>query len=538
MSVGPGRLVRSSATSLHPRIFTLAPTRSAVTRPTSIHSSSIPPAPVARLGGLSRHFSSSQSIMAPITKQYDYIVIGGGSGGSGAARRASGWYGAKTAIIDAGVSGGCCVNVGCVPKKMTWNFASIAEAMKAGKHYGYKFGEPDFDFTSFVEKRDARIKVLNGAYENNWAKEGIDLIHGTATFINEHEMEVKPKDGGEPYRITAPHITIATGSYPTKPEGIKGSEYGITSDEYFSIKHLPKKMVFVGGGYIAVELAGVMNAIGVESHLFIRHNTFLRKFDPMIQETLTNHYEELGVHVHRNHPGIKEVIQVKAAKDESDPREKELKLIMNDGSEMVTNELLWAIGRGAETRGLGLENIPIKLDKTGHIEVDKYQNTNIDGVYALGDVSGQVELTPVAIAAGRLLGNRLFGPPEHKDAHLDYERIPSVVFSHPECGSTGLTEPQAIEKYGKENVKIYHTKFSAMYYDVFPPEEKKKEPTEFKLVCKLPEEEVVGLHILGKGCDEMMQGFGVAVKMRATKKDFDSCVAIHPTSAEELVTMR
>ncbi|KAK5207547.1 Glutathione reductase [Exophiala xenobiotica] len=448
--------------------------------------------------------------MAPVTKQYDYIVIGGGSGGSGAARRASGWYGAKTCIIDAGVSGGCCVNVGCVPKKMTWNFASIAETMKAGKHYGYTFGEGNsFDFKSFVEKRDARIKVLNGAYENNWAKEGIDLIHGTATFISEHEMEVKPKDGGEPYRITAPHITIATGSYPTKPEGIKGSEYGITSDEYFLIKHLPKKMVFVGAGYIAVELAGVMNAIGVETHLFIRHNTFLRKFDPMVQDTLTNHYEELGVHVHRNHPGIKEVVQLQPAKDPSDPRDKQLKIIMNDGSEMIANELLWGIGRGAETRGLGLENIPIKLDKTGHIVVDKYQNTSVPGVYALGDVSGQVELTPVAIAAGRMLGNRLFGPPEHKDAHLDYDRIPSVVFSHPEVGSTGLTEPQAIEKYGKENIKIYHTKFSAMYYDVFPPEEKKKEPTEFKLVCKLPNEEVVGLHILGKGCDEMMQGFGL-----------------------------
>jgi len=282
----------------------------------------------------------------------------------------------------------------------------------------------------------------------------------------------------------------------------------------------------------------VMNAIGVESHLFIRHDTFLRKFDPMIQETMTKHYEDLGIHVHRNHPGIKEVIQLQAGKDESDPREKQLKLIMNDGSEMITNELLWAIGRGAETRGLGLENIPIKLDKTGHIVVDKYQNTSIDGLYALGDVTGQAELTPVAIAAGRMLGNRVFGPPELKDSYLDYDKIPSVVFSHPEVGSTGLTEPEAIERYGKDKVKTYHTRFSAMYYDVFPPEEKKKEPTEFKLVTILPEEKIVGLHILGKGCDEMMQGFGVAVKMGATKKDFDSCVAIHPTSAEELVTMR
>lgn len=428
----------------------------------------------------------------------------------------------------------------CVPKKMTFNFASINEAIRDGRHYGYDFGKGDipFDFTSFVEKRAARIKVLNGIYETNWEKEGIELIHGTATFISPHELEVKPKDGGESYRVTAPHVTIATGSFPTKPTGIEGSEYGITSDEFFLIKHLPKKMVFVGGGYIAVELAGVMNAIGVETHLFIRGNTFLRKFDPMIQDVLTQHYEDMGVHVHRSHPGIKEVIQLKAAKDESDPREKELKLIMNDGSEMITNELLWAIGRGPETRGLGLDNLDVKLNDKGHIVVDKYQNTSVEGVYALGDVTGQAELTPVAIAAGRKLGNRLFGPPELKDDHLDYNSIPTVVFSHPTVGTSGLTEPQAEAKYGKENIRVYTTKFSDMYYDVYSPEEKKLHKTAFKLVCQGKDEKVVGLHILGRGCDEMTQGFGVAIKMGATKKDFDSCVAIHPTAAEELVTLR
>lgn len=413
-----------------------------------------------------------------------------------------------------------------MPKKMTWNFASINETIHAGRHYGYDFskGAP-FNFTEFVEKRHARIKVLNGAYESNWAKEGIDLIHATATFVGPHELDIKPKDGGESYRITAPQICIATGSFPTKPQGIKGSDYGITSDEYFLIKHLPKKMAFVGGGYIAVELAGVMNAIGVETHLFIRHNTFLRKFDPMVQETLTNHYEEIGIHVHRNHPGIKEVVQLKPGKDETDPREKELKLIMQDGSEMIVNELLWAIGRGAETRGLGIENTGVKTNESGHLVVDKYQNTSVDGIYALGDVTGQAELTPVAIAAGRMLGNRLFGPPERRDDHLDYDRIPTVVFAHPPVGTTGLTEPQAEEKYGKENLKVYTTKFSAMFYDVFPKEEKAKMPTQFKMICQGPKEEIVGLHIIGDGCDEMMQGFGVAVKMGATKKDFDSTVA-------------
>jgi glutathione reductase (NADPH) len=423
---------------------------------------------------------------------------------------------------------------------MTYNMATINENLKYGKHYGYDIPKNvPFNFGEFVDKRQARIKVLNGAYESNWAKEGIELIKGTATFIDKNTMEVDLKDGSGKMKISAPHICIATGSYPTKPPGIKGAEYGIASDDFFSIKVLPKKIVFVGAGYISVELAGIMNALGVETHMFIRGATFLRKFDPMVQETMTKHYEEAGIIIHKEHPGIKEVIQLQAAASEADPSDKKLKIISNDGSEFECNELLWAIGRGAETRGMGLENLPdLKLKDNGHIIVDEYQNTTIPGIYALGDVTGQAELTPVAIAAGRKLGNRLFGPPELKNDRLEYDKIPTVVFAHPEVGTTGLTEPDAIKKYGKENVKVYHTKFSAMFFDVFPPEEKKKEPTEFKIVCAGKEEKVVGLHILGKGVDEMMQGFGLAVKMGATKKDFDSCVAIHPTSAEELVTMR
>lgn len=476
--------------------------------------------------------------MAPTTKEYDVITIGGGSGGSAFSRRASGWYGKKVALIENDRSGGTCVNVGCVPKKMTWNFSSVNETLHDAKHYGYDLSKGyASDFTSFVEKRHARIKTLNGVYESNWAKEGIDLIRGTATFTGPHEVEIKPTDGSEPYKISAPHICITVGGFPTVPKDIKGSEHGITSDEFFLMKHLPKSYTLVGGGYIAVELAGMLNAMGVETHLFIRGNTFLRKFDPMVQDTLTQHYEDAGVHVHRKHPGIKEIIQLKPAADETDPREKQLKLIMNDGTEMITNELLWAIGRSPETAKLGLDKTGVKLGEKGHIVVDKYQNTTVEGIYALGDVTGQAELTPVAIAAGRKLGNRLFGGPKMKDEYLDYERIPTVVFAHPEVGTTGLTQPQAEERYGKENVKVYNAKFSAMFYDVFPPEEKKKNPTQFKIICQGPREEVVGLHILGRGCDEMMQGFGVAVKMGATKKDFDSCVAIHPTSAEELVTM-
>lgn len=423
---------------------------------------------------------------------------------------------------------------------MTWNFASINEAIKDGVHYGYDVPAYKIDFSKFVEKRHAQIKTLNGIYESNWEKEGIDLVHGTAKFVSKNELDVTMKDGSGTVRYTAPHICIATGSWPKKPTNITGAEYGITSDEFFSIKKLPTKIVFVGAGYISVELAGVMNAIGVETHMFIRGPTFLRKFDPMVQETLTQHYIDAGVHIHKEHPGIKSVEQLKSdPTNGEDPSQKLLKLTMNDGSTMETNELLWAVGRAAKTDTLNLSAVPdLRTKESGHIVVDQFQNTTASGIYALGDVTGQAELTPVAIAAGRQLSNRLFGPPEVKSSFLSYENIPTVVFAHPEVGTTGLTEPAAIEKFGKENVKVYHSRFPAMFYYVFPPEEKKKHPTEFKIVCAGPEEKVVGLHILGQGVGEMMQGFGVAVKMGARKRDLDSCVAIHPTSAEELVTMR
>jgi glutathione reductase (NADPH) len=421
---------------------------------------------------------------------------------------------------------------------MTYNFASINETLKHGKHYGYDIPKnTPFDYASFVEKRDARIKVLNGAYETNWANEGIELIHGTARFLSEKEMEVDLKDGSGKIHVTAPHICIATGSFPTKPKEIKGAEYGITSDDFFKIKVLPKKMVFVGAGYISVELSGMMNALGVETHMFIRGDTFLRKFDPMIQETLTKHYEDAGVIIHKSHPGIREVVQLEPASSESDPSSKRLKLISNDGSELECNELLWAIGRAPEVQDLDLKRVDMKLGERGHIAVDEYQNTSVPGVYAIGDVTGQAELTPVAIAAGRKLGNRLFGPPELKSSKLEYDKIPTVVFGEPNCGTTGLTEPQAIEKYGKTQIKIYHTKFRAMYYDVFSEPERSKNPTEYKVITAGEDETIVGMHLIGD-VSEAMQAWGVVVKMGGKKRDLDACVPIHPTSAEELVTLK
>jgi glutathione reductase (NADPH) len=474
--------------------------------------------------------------MPPIeTKQYDYIVLGGGSGGSGSARRAAGWYGKKTLIVESGRSGGTCVNVGCVPKKMTWNFATINETLHIAKNYGYDIpNNVTKNYTQFKNTRDAVIKRLNGAYENNWGREGIDLVQGRAGFVEPHTIEVKLADGSGTARYTAPHILLATGGRPSVPS-VPGAEHGITSDGFFELEELPPKIAVVGAGYIAVELAGVMNAVDVETHMFIRGETFLRKFDPMIQKTMTNRYEASGVNIHRNHGGFKEIQLIRDGKG----KDRLLKLIGHDGSELEVNELLWAVGRAPEVEDLNLDIPGVKLNAGGHVVVDEYQNTSVEGIYALGDIIGKAELTPVAIAAGRQLGNRLFGPPELKHSKISYENIPTVVFSHPEIGCIGLTEPEARQHYGDDKIKIYHTKFTAMFYDVgLSPEEKAKNPTEMKLICAGPQEKVVGLHILGLGVGEMLQGFGVAVKMGATKQDFDSCVAIHPTSAEELVTMR
>ncbi|OQD92783.1 hypothetical protein PENSOL_c038G06965 [Penicillium solitum] len=533
-------LTRSSVGQIRPGRLTNR-TLATINSPRSTPADSI--AANSRLSTISRHFSSSSnpknqqsSNMAPVeTQQYDYIVLGGGSGGSGSARRAAGWYGKKTLIVESGRSGGTCVNVGCVPKKMTWNFATINEMLHIGKSYGYDI--PDniaMNYTHFKNTRDAVIKRLNGAYERNWGREGIDLVQGRAGFVEPHTIEVKLADGSGTARYTAPHILLATGGRPSLPS-VPGAEHGITSDGFFELEELPPKIAVVGAGYIAVEIAGVLNAVDVETHMFIRGENFLRKFDPMIQKTMTDRYEAAGVNLHRNHGGFKEIQLIRDGKG----KDRLLKLIGHDGSELEVNELLWAVGRAPEIEDLHLDIPGVKLNAGGHVVVDEYQNTSVEGVYALGDVTGQAELTPVAIAAGRQLGSRLFGPPELKHSKISYENIPTVVFSHPEVGCVGLTEPEARQRYGDDKIKVYHTKFTAMFYDVgLSPEEKAKNPTEMKIICAGPQEKVVGLHILGLGVGEMLQGFGVAIKMGATKQDFDSCVAIHPTSAEELVTMR
>lgn len=400
--------------------------------------------------------------------------------------------------------------------------------MKDAKAYGFTFEETaPFDWEGFVNKRDKYVERLNGIYEKNLKNDKVDYYHGHAEVKAYNEVEVTTDDGSK-HTLRTKKLLLATGGFPTKPKGIEGAELGTDSDGFFEIKKQPKAVALVGAGYIAVEFAGMFHALGVETHLFIRHDKFLRPFDPILQDTIMQEYERQGIIIHKNSS------QSKVEKVDGD-RKKIHYEDSNGKGTIEVDHLIWAIGRAPDVEALHLDKLGVSTNEKGHIKVDEYQNTSVDNVYALGDVCDRgFELTPVAIAAGRRLADRLFGG--LKDAKLSYENIPSVVFAHPEAGSIGLTEPQAREKYGDKDIKIYKTNFTAMFYAMMEPED--KGPTAYKLICQGPNEKVVGMHICGVGSSEMLQGFGVAVKMGATKADFDRCVAIHPTSAEELVTMK
>lgn len=406
------------------------------------------------------------------------------------------------------------MNVGCVPKKVTWNAAAIAETFKDGKAYGFQVKEqPEFDWPYFKNKRDNYVKRLNGIYERNLDKDEIKHIKGRAKFVAKNEVEVALENGGT-QRIKAKHILIATGGRPKKPE-IPGKELTIDSDGFFDLEQMPKSIATSGAGYIGVEMTGMLHALGSKTHFFIRGDKLLRTFDPMIQDAVTKEYERQGINLYKGTTitkvedignGMKRVTYQESASKKESTVEVEV--------------VLFATGREPEIEDLHIKDFDIKLTDKNHIVTDEYQNTSIENVYAIGDVCDRgYELTPVAIAAGRRLSDRLFGG--KKDAHLVYENIPSVVFAHPEIGSVGLTEPEAREKYG-DKVKIYKTEFTAMYFAMMEPED--KQPTAYKIICVGEEEKVVGLHILGQGSSEILQGFGVAIKMGATKQDFDNCV--------------
>lgn len=444
---------------------------------------------------------------------FDLISIGGGSGGLACAQRAA-EYGAKTAVIEPQRLGGTCVNVGCVPKKVMWNAASLALSLHDANDYGFEVKAGASDWAELKRKRDAYVLRLNGIYERNLAAKGVTYVRGAARFVSAHTVEV---DGR---RFSARYVVIATGGKAMWP-AIPGAELGISSDGFFELESRPQRVAVVGSGYIACELAASFLELGSQVEQFIRKDRLLTNFDVMLGKSLMREARAQGMIIQeRAIPAALRAVSGKKA------------LVTEDGREFAGFDcVLWAIGRDANLAGLNLEASGVATGDLGFISTDEFQNTNAAGIYAIGDVTGRAALTPVAIAAGRRLSDRLFGG--NPTRHLDYNFIPTVIFTHPPIGTVGATEAEARAQYG-DTVKVYVADFTPMYHALTT----RKTHTDMKLVCVGPEQRIVGCHILGLGADEMLQGFAVAIRMGATKADFDDTVAIHPTSAEELVTMR
>lgn len=445
--------------------------------------------------------------------RYDLICIGGGSGGVATANRAAS-HGARVALVESGRLGGTCVNVGCVPKKIMWTAAQIAESLEDATGYGFTVPPHGFSWERLVAARDAYVRSLNAAYERYLLGNGVTVLRGRATLAGDRTVVVGDA------RLTAAHILVATGGHPRVPD-IPGAQLGITSDGFFALQGRPRRVAVVGAGYIAVELAGVLHALGSEVTLCLRRDHFLHGFDAMLRDALMGQMEGGGIAVRRHcRPArLEQTAHGLRLRDET------------GGEHGPFDTVLWAIGRSPSTAGLGLEAAGVALREDGVIPVNEWQATSAPGIFAVGDVIGHHELTPVAIAAGRRLADRLFGGQASRK--LDYENIPTVVFSHPPIGTVGLSEQAAADRFGA-GARVYETAFTPMVHGLSG----RALRMHMKLVVAGPEERVVGCHAIGPGADEMLQGFAVAVKMGATKAQFDDTVAIHPTAAEEMVTLK
>lgn len=425
---------------------------------------------------------------------YDYLVIGAGSGGIASARRAA-MYGAKCAIFERSRLGGTCVNVGCVPKKVMWNAAMMGELLHDMKDYGFDVKPTSFDWAKVKKSRDAYIERLNGIYERNLLNSKVDLIRGHAKIASANTVECN----GQIYE--GKRILIATGGYPMVPS-LEGAEHGITSDGFFELSSLPKKALVVGAGYIAVELVGLLHHLGSDVSLAIRGKGVLRSFDHTITSALMTEMEKSG---EENPSGPTKILRdSEVTKVEKDAATGLLTVHFVDGTIMGDlDTLIWAVGRhprsdwGSDVLGLELQG------EKDYVVVDEFQKTSVDNVFAVGDVTGKFELTPVAIAAGRRLSDRVFGGKEGRK--LLYENIPTVIFSHPPIGTVGLSEVDAKKEYGEDNIKVYNSSFRNMYHAMTT----RKSQTVMKLVCLLPTEKIVGIHIIGASCDEIMQVRGV-----------------------------
>lgn len=452
-----------------------------------------------------------------MSNHFDVIAIGAGSGGLSIVERAA-LYGAKTAVIEAKELGGTCVNVGCVPKKVMWYGAAVAHGLQDAQDYGFDVTIGQLNWEKLVAKRENFIGGIIDWYHDYLVDSKVEVIEGYAKFIDNKTLAVD----GEHY--TADHIIISTGGRPIVPNNIDGAEHGLTSDGFFEdIDEVqPKKVVVVGGGYIALELAMLMNGLGSDVSVLHQGWPVMEGFDAMIQTTLRRQMEADNIQL--NDEGIISKIEKIA--------ENNLTIHFEDGSQIEkVNALIWAIGRVPNTDNIGLETTGVELNQRGMVIVDDKEKTTVDGIYALGDIIGKAPLTPVAIAAGRRLGDRLYGgQPERK---MSYDNIATVMFTHPPIGTIGMSEEKARAEYG-DQIKVYTTDFVPLYHQMT----RHKVKTAMKLVVLGAEEKIIGCHMMGLGVDEMLQGFAVAIRMGATKKDFDDTIAIHPVSAEELVTMK
>ncbi|MHA3737356.1 glutathione-disulfide reductase [Pseudomonas sp. Eth.TT006] len=443
---------------------------------------------------------------------FDLYVIGAGSGGVRAARFAAG-FGAKVAVAESRYLGGTCVNVGCVPKKLLVYGAHFAEDFEQASGFGWNLGEANFDWATLIANKDREINRLNGIYRNLLVNSGVTLHEAHAKIVGPHEVEVN----GE--RFTAKNILIATGGWPQIPE-IPGHEHAISSNQAFFLKELPKRVLVVGGGYIAVEFAGIFHGLGANTTLLYRGDLFLRGFDGSVRKHLQEELSKRGMDLQFN----ADIARIDKQPDGS------LKATLKDGRVLESDCVFYATGRRPMLDNLGLENTDVQLTDKGFIKVDEQYQTSEPSILALGDVIGRVQLTPVALAEGMAVARRLFKPEQYRP--VDYKMIPTAVFSLPNIGTVGLTEEEA--RQAGHEVVIFESRFRPMKLTLTECQEK----TLMKLVVDANTDKVLGCHMVGPDAGEIVQGLAIALKAGATKRDFDDTIGVHPTAAEEFVTLR
>ncbi|MEP6723653.1 MAG: glutathione-disulfide reductase [Variovorax sp.] len=449
------------------------------------------------------------------TFDFDLFVIGGGSGGVRAARIAAA-RGARVALAEVAELGGTCVNVGCIPKKLYSYAAGYAEAFEEAAGYGWQLGEPHFDWQHLKTQRAKEIKRLNGAYRALLDGPGVTTLQGWAALVDPHTVDI----GGQ--RHSARHIIVATGGMPFVPEFV-GREHGLVSDAIFDLEPFPRRLLVVGGGYIACEFASIFNGLGAKVTQLQRKSHILSEFDEDVRQFLAVEMKKAGVDIRFN----AEIASIRRGADGLD-------VMLERGTQLQADAVLFATGRVANTQGLGLENAGVALDDKGAIVIDAHYRSSVPSIYAVGDVSTRMQLTPVALAEAMVVVDALFPDPKQpaQRRKVDYEFVPTAVFTHPGVGTCGYTEAGARQKFG--DVTIFSSEFKALRHTLSG----RSERTFMKLVVETKTDRVVGIHMVGADAGEIVQGFAVAMRAGATKAVFDSTIGIHPTAAEEFVTMR